>query len=77
MDALARLVDELRGDGVALVVARMRASLKDLIDAAGLDAQIGAQHFYPTVRAAVQACVRQEATRGPPQAAETGTARPQ
>ena len=64
MDALGRLVEELRAGGVSLVVARMRTGLKELIDDAGLDAQIGAQHFYPTVRAAVRACVREEASRG-------------
>lgn len=64
MEALGRLVDELRNDGVSLVVARVRTRLKDLLDDAGLDSQIGAQHFYPTVQAAVHACVREEATRG-------------
>jgi SulP family sulfate permease len=69
MDALGRLVDELRDDGVSLVVARIRTRLKDQLDDAGLEAQIDAQHFYPTVQAAVQACVQEEATRGNPSAA--------
>jgi SulP family sulfate permease len=76
MEALGRLVDELRGDGVSLVVARIRTRLKELLDDAGLDAQIGAQHFYPTVQAAVQACVSEQATRGNPSAAESRTSRP-
>jgi SulP family sulfate permease len=66
MEALGRLVDELRDAGVSLVIARMRTRLKDVLDDAGLDAHIGAQHFYPTVQAAVHACVREEATRGNP-----------
>jgi sulfate permease, SulP family len=67
-EALGRLVDELRDDGVSLVVARTRSRLKDLLDDAGLEAQIGAQRFYPTVQAAVHACVREE-TRDHPSAA--------
>ena len=60
MEALGQLVDELRGDGVALVVARIRTRLKGLLDDAGLGTQIGAQHIYPTVQAAVQACVSEQ-----------------
>ncbi|HET9783043.1 MAG TPA: STAS domain-containing protein, partial [Candidatus Dormibacteraeota bacterium] len=59
-EALGQLVDELRDDGVSLVVARMRTQLKDRLDDVGLGKQIGAERFYPTVRAAVHACVRQE-----------------
>jgi Sulfate permease family len=40
--------------------ARMRTDLKDRLDDVGLGKQIGAERFYPTVRAAVHACVRQE-----------------
>jgi high affinity sulfate transporter 1 len=61
MEALGRLVDELRDDDVSLVVARIRTSLKMLVHDAGLDAQIGDERFYPTVQAAVQGCVREEA----------------
>jgi MFS superfamily sulfate permease-like transporter len=69
MEALGRLVDELRDHRVTLVVARMRTSLKARLDDAGLDAQIGAHHFYPTVQAAVHACVREETISGTPAAA--------
>jgi SulP family sulfate permease len=69
IDALGRLTDELHDDGVTLVVARIRTGLKDQLDDAGLGAQIGAHHFYPTVQAAVHARVREEATRGTPSAA--------
>jgi len=69
MDALRRLVDELRDDGVSLVVARIRTNLKVRLDDAGLATQIGAQHFYPTVQAAVHACVQEQAARGNPTAA--------
>jgi sulfate permease, SulP family len=59
-EALGQLVDELHDDGVSLVVARMRTDLKDRLDDVGLGKQIGAERFYPTVRAAVHARVRQE-----------------
>ena len=64
MEALRNLVDELGEGGVALVVARMRTSLQGTLGDAGLEAEIGASHFYPTVRAAVHACVREEAATG-------------
>ena len=62
--ALGRLVDELRDDGVALVVARIHAGLKDRLDDAGVDAQIGSENFYPTVQVAVRACVRRQMDAG-------------
>jgi hypothetical protein len=53
------------GDGgVALVVARMHTTLQGLLDDAGLEAEIGGDNFYPTVRAAVSACVRKESGTG-------------
>ena len=57
IDALAQLVGELEKHDVTLVVARMRAELERHLDAAGLAEQIGDDRFYPTVRAAVEACV--------------------
>jgi sulfate permease, SulP family len=70
MEALKNLVDELGDGGVALVVARMRTKLRGVLGDAGLEAEIGASHFYPTVRAAVHDCVRvQSATGGQPSAA--------
>jgi len=57
LDALRRLVEELHEDDVTLVVARMRATLERHLDSAGLAGQIGSDRFYPTVRAAVEACV--------------------
>ena len=56
VDALGELVDELRTDGVTLVIARMHAALKNHLDDTGLTEQVGAERFYPTVPAAVQAC---------------------
>jgi high affinity sulfate transporter 1 len=67
MEALKNLVGELDDGGVALVVARMRTALQGLLGDAGLEAEIGADHFYPTVRAAVGACVREESGADTPQ----------
>jgi MFS superfamily sulfate permease-like transporter len=59
-EALGRLVGELHDDVVSLVVARMRTELKDRLDDVGLGEQIGAERFYFTVQAAVQACVSEK-----------------
>ena len=59
LDALERLTKELRGDGITLVVARLRTRMNEEFDLAGLTATIGRERFYPTVRAAVDACARE------------------
>lgn len=61
MEALGQLIEELDGDGVSLAVARMRTEIQGRLDDSGIEAQIGAKRFYPTVRAAVAACVKEEA----------------
>ena len=43
-------------DDVQLAVARLKTEPKRLLDDAGLTTAIGADHFYPTVHAAVDAC---------------------
>jgi len=54
--ALLDVTNDLRRDGITLVLARLRTRLEEqLADAGALDA-IGAGHLYPTVRAAVEAC---------------------
>jgi sulfate permease, SulP family len=63
-EALAQLIQQLHEDGVSLAIARMRTALKHTLDDAGLGEQIGAGRFYPTVRAAVQACVSEETRHG-------------
>ena len=57
LETLGQLVEELHDDGVSLVVARMRARLRDRLHNARLDQQIGEGRFYPTVHAAVRGCV--------------------
>ena len=55
LDALGDLHDELAGDGVALLVARMKAPVFEGVEHAGIAARIGPDRFHPTVRAAVAA----------------------
>jgi sulfate permease, SulP family len=55
MEALASLATELRGDGITLVVARLRARMRRDFDLAGLTSAIGDEHFYPSVERAVAA----------------------
>jgi hypothetical protein len=45
-----------------LVVARMKSATRRQLDEAGVTDAIGAEHFHPTVRAAVAACAED---RGP------------
>jgi sulfate permease, SulP family len=63
-EALAQLIQQLHDDGVTLAIARMRTALKHTLDDAGLGEQIGAGRFYPTARAAVQACVSEKTRHG-------------
>jgi MFS superfamily sulfate permease-like transporter len=56
LDALADLTKDLRRDGITLVVARLRAHLMGQLEVAGVVDAVGRDRFYPTVRAAVDAC---------------------
>jgi SulP family sulfate permease len=58
--AIDALKDALARDGITLAVARMKAPMRERFDAAGLTAGIGSQRFYPTVRAAVDAYLREQ-----------------
>jgi high affinity sulfate transporter 1 len=55
VDALLDLESDLRRDGITLVVAGLPERMLPELEAAGLVAAIGAEHFHPTVRAAVAA----------------------
>jgi high affinity sulfate transporter 1 len=55
IEALKELVEDLRGEGITLVVARLRTRMETDFDLAGLTETVGAEHFYPSVRAAVAA----------------------
>jgi MFS superfamily sulfate permease-like transporter len=55
LDALDQLAKDLQGEGIALVVARLRTRTEEQFAAAGVTETIGRDHFYPTIRAAVAA----------------------
>jgi MFS superfamily sulfate permease-like transporter len=54
--ALHDLARELEDDGITLVFARVKATLRERFDETGLTEHIGAANLYATVRAAVEAC---------------------
>jgi len=55
-EAMRQLVESLRRQGISMAVARAKSPLMERFDAIGLTTVIGEDHFYPTVRAAVDAC---------------------
>jgi len=55
--ALEQLTGDLRDDGITLVVARLRTRMEQSFELAGVTDAIGREHFYPSVRAAVEACI--------------------
>ena len=57
LDALDQLAKDLRAHEITLVVARLRTRMEEQLDAAGVTETIGSDRFYPSVRAAVAACV--------------------
>jgi sulfate permease, SulP family len=64
LEALDRLAKDLRADDVALVVARLRTGMETQFELGGLTETIGRERFYPSVRAAVEACVKDQAAAG-------------
>jgi SulP family sulfate permease len=62
--AIEQVARDLERDGVTLVVARMRAVTQQRFDEGGLADAIGRDRFHPTVRAAVEACLREQAQPG-------------
>ena len=61
LDMLAGLHRELDGEGITLVVARLRQRMFADVEAAGLVEEIGRERFYPSVNRALEAF---EAERG-------------
>jgi high affinity sulfate transporter 1 len=55
MEALDSLAADLRGEGITLVVARLRARMRDELEQAGVVSTIGPEHFYDSVEQAVAA----------------------
>jgi high affinity sulfate transporter 1 len=57
LEELKALALDLRREGVTLVFARLKEGLRARFEDSGLTEAVGEEHFYPTVRAAVQACI--------------------
>ena len=55
IDVLARLHDELAERGIVLGFARLKGRQREIFEETGLTERIGANRFFPTVRAAVAA----------------------
>jgi high affinity sulfate transporter 1 len=58
LETLAELAEDLRRDGVTLVLARLRTRMHEQLEEAGTLDVIGRENLYPTVRAAVDAFAR-------------------
>jgi high affinity sulfate transporter 1 len=56
LEALRELALGLRKEEMRLVFARLKEGVRLQLDEAGLTETVGANNFYPTVRAAVEAC---------------------
>jgi MFS superfamily sulfate permease-like transporter len=63
VEMLTDLAERLREDGIALMLGRVRGTLRDrLLDTGAMDV-IGAENIHPTVRSAVAAAVRPGSAR--------------
>jgi MFS superfamily sulfate permease-like transporter len=58
VDTLKQLAEELSRRGIALGFARLKGPEREIFARTGLAAQIGDDHFFPTVRSAVAAFQR-------------------
>jgi anti-anti-sigma factor len=56
LEALEQVTKDLRRDGITLVVARLKTRMEEQFELAGVTETIGRERFYPSVRAAVDAC---------------------
>ncbi len=58
LEALGELATRLEAQGVTLVVAHMLSAVRGELEDTELAERIGLEHFHPTVRGAVAACVQ-------------------
>jgi SulP family sulfate permease len=63
LDALLDVTKDLRRDEITLVIARLRTRMEEQLEDAGVLDVIGAEHLYPTVRAAVEAFESEDGAR--------------
>jgi high affinity sulfate transporter 1 len=62
LEAFERLFAELEREDVHLAVARLRTYMMERFETIGLARAVGPQHFYPSVHAAVEGCMRELAS---------------
>jgi SulP family sulfate permease len=58
-EALSRLTQELQQQGIALRIARANRPLREKLERIGLAEQLGAENYYPSVHAAIEAFRRE------------------
>lgn len=63
LDAVEQLRADLVARGIVFAMARVKADLRDDLDAAGLTAKIGVDHLYPTLPTAIAAYQADEKAR--------------
>ena len=54
VDTLAELVGELKAEGVELLLANVRAPIRDLLERSGVAQTIGEEHIYPSIEEGVK-----------------------
>lgn len=54
-DTLIKLQSELAGKGIALAFARVRDPVRDMMQRAGVEAAVGAEHSYDRITDGVKA----------------------
>ncbi len=62
-DILASLVTDLRTEGVDVLIARLKGPVLETLEDVGIVDLLGVDHVHGSVRAAVEACVADLATR--------------
>jgi high affinity sulfate transporter 1 len=62
LDMLTELRDELAQDNIELRFARMKAHVREYVRRANLEESIGAEHFYLSVQAGVEAYMAEQAS---------------
>jgi high affinity sulfate transporter 1 len=60
LEAFEDILEALHRDRITMVVARLRGRVQEQFQQTGLIETIGPAHLYPTVRAAVDGCLREE-----------------
>jgi len=60
IDTITELFEELQRSDISLRFARVRAHVMEIMERAGLDETIGADHFYVSIHAGVEAFLEEQ-----------------